>query len=125
MGRTRVSKGQIIMRKEEKLTKVAKVMELKFGNGDFVAMFQYMYPKDWMNIEKRYKEHLEVNRNREAIPMPEPTKYLLMVSKKYIEEIRLEHDQGILLTDEQRSEIKEMERIKSLAKMQSTEKTED
>ncbi|MFZ3130798.1 MAG: hypothetical protein WA125_06770, partial [Desulfosporosinus sp.] len=75
MSRQRVSKGQIIMKKDEKLPLVAKVMDINFTDDDFIEMFKYMYPKDWNNISKRYNEHLKVNKGKKDFPMPEPTKY--------------------------------------------------
>ena len=123
MSRERVSKGQIIMKKEEKLPLVAKVMELNFSDADFLEMFKYMYPKDWENIETRYAEHLKVNKGKKDFPMAEPMKHLHMVSKKHIEAIRNEHKQDAIISPEESMEIKEKERSKSLAKMQKNQES--
>jgi Na+-transporting NADH:ubiquinone oxidoreductase subunit NqrC len=117
MGRKRVSKGQIIMKKDEKMLNVAKVMDINFTNNDFMEMFKYMYPNDWDNVKKRYVEHLKVNKGDKHFPMPEPMKYLSMVSTKYINYVKKEHEKEEILSVEQRNEIKERERSKSLLKI--------
>ena len=119
MGRARVSKGQIIMKKEEKMINVAKVMEINFTTNDFLETFKYMYPNDWENVKKRYAEHLKVNKGDKHFPMQEPMKYLLMVSTKYINNIKKEHETEENLSLEQRNEIKERERTKSLSKIKN------
>lgn len=117
MSRERVSKGQIIMKKEEKLPLVAKVMPENFADKDFIEAFKIMYPKEWANVEKRYAEHLRLNKSGKKIPMPNPEQYLLMAAKKYIDEIRNEHVQGNLLSEDERLSLKDSIMNKSLAKM--------
>ena len=41
-----------------------------------------MYPDDWNRINKRYKEHKEINKGK-AGPMPEPNKYLINTYNNY------------------------------------------
>lgn len=87
MARKRVSKGQIIMKKQEKIPKVIDALEHGFTDSDYIEKFKDMYPKDWANIERRYKQHEEINKGR-SHPMAPPRKYLLNMSKKYLQEAR-------------------------------------
>ncbi len=105
MGRKRVSKGQIIIKKEEKLPKIASIMDVGFTDDEYVETFKKLYSKYWNNIVKRYNEHEKLNKPGKGHPMPEPRKYLLNVSKKYLEEIRQKHKDGWIISEEEKNRI--------------------
>lgn len=123
MSRQRVSKGQIIMKKEEKLPKIASIMPAGFTDDDFVEEFKKLYSKYWANIVKRYNEHVRLSKGK-SFPMPEPRKYLLNVSRKYIQEVRNKHAQGWLPTEEEVAEIKKQIE-KENKKREKPKKTEE
>jgi hypothetical protein len=82
MGRTQMPKGQIILKKKEKLEAVKAAMPFKYVNEDFAAKFQQMYPDDWSKIVKRFESH-ESNNKGKGHPMAEPWKYLMNVVKVF------------------------------------------
>ena len=89
MPRKRVSKGQIIMKKQEKLPVVAAAMEEGFTDEEFIEKFKEMYPKEWANVERRYRQHEDLNKGKKkGHPMAPPRQYLLNVSKQYINQRR-------------------------------------
>lgn len=105
MSRKRVSKGQIIMKKEEKLPKIASVMDVGFTDNEYVEKFKVLYSKYWNNIVKRYNEHERLNKPGKSHPMPEPKKYLLNVSKRYLDEVREKHSTGWRISEEEKNKI--------------------
>ncbi|MGY6529191.1 MAG: hypothetical protein ACXITR_04625 [Cyanobacterium sp.] len=106
MSRKRVSKGQIIMRKEDKLPLLAEIMRPEFTNDDYLEAFKIYFPKDWLNINKRYNEHEKLTKLGKTHPMPEPKKYLLMMSQKYINAVRQKHKKGWVISQNEELEIK-------------------
>lgn len=106
MSRERVSKGQIIMKKEEKLPKVAAIMPVGFTDDDYIEEFKRVYSKYWDNIVKRYNQHERLAKPGKGHPMAEPRKYLLNVSRKYLEEIRSKHAQGLIPNEEEILELR-------------------
>jgi hypothetical protein len=50
-------KGQIVLKKAEKLEAVHAALPAGSSPEDFVAKFQEMYPEDWSEIIRRYKAH--------------------------------------------------------------------
>jgi hypothetical protein len=84
VARKHTPKGQIILKKEEKLRTVAAALPTGFSGQDFVAKFKEMYPKDWNNIVRRYEQHQRLTKPGKGHPMPEPTKYLLNIARNYI-----------------------------------------
>ena len=87
--RKSVSKGTIVPKKEDKIPKVIESLGPDFTDNDYVERFKEMYPGDWRRIERRYQQHVELNKPGKSFPMPEPKKYLLNVSGKYLNETRL------------------------------------
>lgn len=83
MGHRRSPKGQVFLKKEQKLTAVAKSLPPGAPDGDFIAKFQEMFPDDWDKICKRYALHKELDTKGKGHPMPPPQKYLLCISQKY------------------------------------------
>ena len=128
MSRLRVSKGQIIMKKKEKLSKVASIMPIGFTDDDFIEEFKKVYSKYWDNIIKRYNEHEKLTRPGETHPMPEPRKFLLNLSRKYIEDVRKKHADGWQPTEAEVMETKkkiEKENIKKEKPKNYQESTPD
>lgn len=83
MGRQRVPKGQIVLKKAEKLKAVAATLPSEATLEDFAARFKSMYAKDWNNIVSRYKAHERLTKPGKTHPMPEPNTYLLNMVKAY------------------------------------------
>lgn len=84
MGRKHSPKGQIVLKKTEKLEAVNAVLPAGSSPENFVAKFQEMYPEDWNNITRRYKAHEHHTPRGKGHPMPEPTQYLLNMVKNFI-----------------------------------------
>lgn len=82
MSRKRVSKGALIPNKERKLKEVFDIIKGDNSFENFKEAFIKMYPDDWNRINKRYKEHKEINKGK-AGPMPEPNKYLINTYNNY------------------------------------------
>lgn len=82
--RKRVSKGQIIIKKEEKLARIFDIMPEGYTEEDFINKFKEEFPKDWERIVKRYNEHERLTPKGKSHPMAEPKKYLLNAMKVYI-----------------------------------------
>lgn len=68
-------KGQIILKKKEKLEAVKAAMPLKYAPEDFAVKFQEMYPKDWDKIVRRYQLHEDLSEGK-GHPMAQPWQYL-------------------------------------------------
>jgi len=77
-------KGQVFLKKDEKLKTVVAAMPLKFSDEDFVAKFQEMYPEDWIKIVRRYEAHERSTRPGRSHPMPELKQYILNIARNYI-----------------------------------------
>lgn len=83
MGRTQLPKGQIVLKKKEKLEAVKAAMPFKYAPEDFAAKFQEMYPKDWDNIVRRFQAH-EDKSSGEGHPMAQPWQYLMNMVKVFL-----------------------------------------
>jgi hypothetical protein len=86
MSRKRVSKGQIILKKDEKFADVIEKLPQGYAEDDFIESFINMYPEDWKRINKRYQEHIKLN-NGKPFPMPCPRKYLRESLKAYLKRL--------------------------------------
>jgi len=87
VGRTHTPKGQIVLKKTEKLNAVKAALPSGASPEDFAAKFQEMFPEDWDNIKRRYKMHERLTPQGKTHPMPEPTKYLLNMVKNFTKAI--------------------------------------
>lgn len=85
MGRKRVSRGAVIVKKKEKIDSVFKAMGDIREEKLFIETFKKMYPKDWERIEKRFKEHERLSKGKKH-PMPNPYKYLQNTYRVYIKQ---------------------------------------
>lgn len=84
MGREHAPKGQIVLKKAEKLGAVEAALPPESSPEDLAAKFQEMYPEDWQNIVRRHKAHERRTPPGKAHPMPDPKKYLLNMVKNFI-----------------------------------------
>lgn len=66
----------VIVKKDEKLSNVVNTLDSSFSSDEFVAKFQELYPKDWVKIEKNYRDHERKTKPGKTHPMPESTQYL-------------------------------------------------
>jgi hypothetical protein len=84
VGRKAVPKGQVVLKKGEKLRAVGAALPSGASAEDFAAKFRELYPKDWDNIVSRYKTHERLTKPGKSHPMPEPKKYLLNMVKVFL-----------------------------------------
>ncbi|AHJ26996.1 hypothetical protein PN465_22985 [Nodularia spumigena CS-584] len=82
MARARVPKGQVFVKKEEKILKTLNNLKLTHSDEDFILKFQDLYPNDWQKIVARYEAHEKLTPKGKSHPMPKPEKYLLNISYK-------------------------------------------
>lgn len=83
MARARVPKGQVFVKKEEKIVKTLNNLKLTHSDEDFILKFQDLYPNDWQKIVARYEAHEKLTPKGKSHPMPKPEKYLLNISYKF------------------------------------------
>ena len=84
MGRKHTPKGQVVLKKAEKLQSVDAALPSGASAEDFVAKFQEMFPDDWGRIVRRYEAHERQTAPGKGHPMPEPRKYLLNMVKNFL-----------------------------------------
>ncbi|MBD2138703.1 hypothetical protein H6F32_14160 [Anabaena sp. FACHB-1237] len=90
MRRLRVPKGQVFLKKEEKILRTLKNLNGNHSDSDFILKFKELYPDDWQKIVARYEAHQRLTPKGKSHPIPPPEKYLLNISKKH----RTVHAQG-------------------------------
>lgn len=98
MGRERVSKGQIILKKDEKLIAVLQGLSQDVSDEDFFKAFSEMYPKDLDRVQKRYDEHERLNKGK-GHPMARPYQYVLNAAKKIRDQYRKGGDLAEMLVE--------------------------
>ncbi|MCG6133881.1 MAG: hypothetical protein MET45_04350 [Nostoc sp. LLA-1] len=74
MARARVPKGQVFVKKEEKIVKTLNNLKLTHSDEDFILKFQDLYPNDWQKIVTRYEAHEKLTPKGKSHPMPKPEK---------------------------------------------------
>jgi len=84
MGRQHSPKGQIVLKKSEKLKAVGAALPAGSTASAFAAEFKKMYPKDWENIVHRYNQHQRQTKPGKTHPMAEPEKYLMNMVKNFL-----------------------------------------
>ena len=77
MGRQRVPKGQVFLKKEEKINATIGTLDKCHTEMQFVEKFKELYPEDWAKIIKRYNAHERLTPEGKSHPMPNPTQYLI------------------------------------------------
>ncbi|NMA49625.1 MAG: hypothetical protein GX947_07650 [Tissierellia bacterium] len=76
------------MKAHEKIPKVIEALDQGFTDDEFIEKFQEMFPKEWQNVNRRYNQHERLTKEGKSHPMPEPKKYLLLKSHKYLKQVR-------------------------------------
>jgi len=84
VGRKHAPKGQIVLKKTAKLNAVAAALPAGATAEAFSVKFKEMYPEDWDNIIRRYKQHQRQTAPGKKHPMPEPEKYLLNMVRVFL-----------------------------------------
>jgi len=85
MKRTPPPKGQVFLKKEEKLAAVAAALSAASTTDAFIDKFRELYPGDWTKIVQRYELHEKQTPHGKSHPMAPPRKYLANLAKKYIQ----------------------------------------
>ena len=67
----------VIVKKEEKISKVTSLLQAGFTEDQFVDAFIKEFPKDWENVQKAYRDHERRTKPGKSHPMPKPKKYLV------------------------------------------------
>jgi len=76
MGRERVSKGAVIVKKEEKIATLIRDVGVDADFDTFFEAFKITYPKDWARVCDRYDQHERLNKPGKSHPMAKPPKYM-------------------------------------------------
>jgi hypothetical protein len=83
VGRTHSPKGQVVLKKAEKLKAVNEALPYGASFETIAAKCKEMYPDDWDRIVARYKKHERMTKPGKTHPMPEPETYLLNMVKTF------------------------------------------
>lgn len=81
MSRKRVPKGQVFLKKEEKVSVTISALDTAHTEMQFVEKFKELYPDDWLKIVNRYNAHERLTGEGKSHPMPNPTQYLVNMYK--------------------------------------------
>ena len=99
MGRERVLKGQIILKKDEKVIAVLQGLEPGVSDEVFFKAFSEMYPKDMDRVQKRYDEHERLTKPGKGHPMARPYQHVLNAAKTIRDRYRKGEDLADLLVE--------------------------
>nr|WP_198591106.1 HEAT repeat domain-containing protein [Vibrio cyclitrophicus] len=99
VSRKRVSKGQIIQKKDEKVINVLLTLQPSVSADNFVEKFKEVYPDDWKRVIKRFNEHERLTKDGKSHPMAHPHQYMLNASKKIREQYANGKDLNELLIE--------------------------
>ena len=66
----------VIIKKSEKIEKVASALNENFTTDEFISKFKELYDKDWIKLEKTYSKHTKNAKPGKIQPMPKPEQYL-------------------------------------------------
>lgn len=67
----------VILKKDEKIQSVVEALPTGYTPDEFIERFIEEHPKDWVRIQKNYRDHERRTKPGKSHPMPEPRKYLL------------------------------------------------
>lgn len=73
----------MIVKKEEKITKVVSLLPTEFTENQFLETFIQEFPKEWERVQKVYRDHERRTKPGKSHPMPEPKKYLINALKNW------------------------------------------
>lgn len=99
MGKQRVPKGQVFLKKEEKVLDVLRHLGPKNTDHEFVEKFQELYPNAWTKVVARWKIHEQLTPLGKSHPMPLPSQYVINVGQRF----RKRYAEGESLESMQRS----------------------
>lgn len=88
MARKRVSRGSVIIKKEEKLKAVFNEIKKEINEENFKNKFKEMFPEAWDRIIRKYNEYEKITKPNKSHPMPEPDRYLSNLYKTNIEKYK-------------------------------------
>lgn len=88
MGRKRVSKGSVIVKKDEKVATVIKNIGVDADFEAFFKAFKETYPKDWERVCHRYEEHERLTKPGKSHPMARPPKHMENVFRAFHRKLR-------------------------------------
>jgi hypothetical protein len=88
MARKRVSKGAVIVKKEEKVAAVIRDLGVDADFETFFEVFKATYPKEWSRVCRRYEEHERLNKPEKGHPMARPPKYMENVFRAFQKKLR-------------------------------------
>jgi len=77
MGREHSPKGQVVLRKAEKLAAIDASLPPGSSPEAYADKFRETYPDDWQRIVSRYGKHERLTKPGKHHPMPNPEQYLL------------------------------------------------
>ncbi|MCC5628239.1 hypothetical protein LC613_08960 [Nostoc sphaeroides CHAB 2801] len=81
MSRQRVPKGQVFLKKEEKIAAALERLPPDHSDAEFIAKFREQHESDWQKIVARYEAHERLTKPGKSHPMPPPEKYLLNAAR--------------------------------------------
>ena len=81
MSRQRVPKGQVFLKKEEKIAAALGLLPPDHSDAEFIAKFREQHESDWQKVVDRYEAHERVTKPGKSHPMPPPEKYLLNAAR--------------------------------------------
>jgi hypothetical protein len=84
MGREHSPKGQVVLKKDEKLDAAVAALPADSKADAIAAKFRELYPDDWGRIVSRYNKHKKISKPGKRIPMPPPEKYLSNMVGTYL-----------------------------------------
>lgn len=76
----------VIVKKEEKVTDIFKLMGDSPSEELFIKLFKEHYPKEWQNVIRTYEKE-EIRSKGKKHPMPEPNKYMSNMYKIYYKKL--------------------------------------
>lgn len=84
MSRQRIPKGQIFLKKDEKVLDVVSRLSPGYSERDFVVKFQQCYPAEWGKVITRWQAHERLTPQGKSHPMARPEQYMINVLRAVI-----------------------------------------
>lgn len=96
MSRQRVPKGQIFLKKDEKVLDVVSQLSPGYSEQEFVAKFQQVYPTEWGKVVARWQAHERLTPPGKSHPMARPEQYMINTLKAVMRRQKKISDQAKL-----------------------------
>lgn len=84
MSRQRVPKGQIFLKKDEKVLDVISRLSPGYSEHEFVIGFQECYPTEWGKVVARWQAHERITPSGKSHPMAKPEQYMINMLRAVI-----------------------------------------